>query len=112
MTSVGADLQRAWTFLFDENNRAVVGWMGAGLLAAIIGILKVIRSRRDSAGTIVSASNGVAAGRNVSKNNITITRLVTQGEGQEDTRSRSPGSRPPGSRGTGSRLHVLTEPTG
>ena len=71
MASVGIWLHETWAFLLNPNNRTVVGWIAAGILAAIIAILKIIRSRPHPT---VSASNGVAAGGDVSKSTITITK--------------------------------------
>ena len=41
------ELQQVWAFLLDEKNRAVLGWMGAGL-TGLFSIWRFIRSRHDN----------------------------------------------------------------
>lgn len=79
MTSPGPWLSQAWAFLSDEQNRKIVGWIGAGILAAAIAFLRLRRSRSR---LTVSATNGGAAGRDVSNSAVRITNI-----GDSDRRS-------------------------
>ncbi len=70
-----------WTFLRDANNRALLGWLGGGVIAvagAFGAIFKFAYSRKDEKSPLappVSATlGGVAAGRDIRDSKIETCR--------------------------------------
>jgi hypothetical protein len=69
-------LSDIWTFVSDANNRAVLGWIGGGIVVVTGGVWAVItffmqKGQKGSAPPNVSASNGgVAAGRDIRNSKI------------------------------------------
>ena len=68
-----------WSFLQDANNRAVLGWLGGGVVVAVgasWAVLKFIYSGRgppaakSPRGTVSATQAGVAAGRDIRDSNI------------------------------------------
>ena len=71
-------MTKIWSFLRKKNNREVLGWIGAGLAAAIAGLWTAVvyfsppNPKTTSAGPNVEANCGsVAIGRDVSGSTIT-----------------------------------------
>lgn len=68
-----------WTFLQDESNRAVLGWIGSGIVAVVGGVwvgfkffLTKARKQSQSAPQISAAKGGVIAGRDIRDTKIDI----------------------------------------
>ncbi len=66
-----------WSFLQDETNRAVLAWIGGGLVVLIGGVwavLKFILSKRTGksapAPTVTASHGSIAAGRDIRDNKI------------------------------------------
>lgn len=77
-----------WSFLQDENNRAVLAWIGGGVvavIAAVWAVLKLILSRRTwrsaPAPTVTATHGGITAGRDIRNTNIDTRDVVIQGPG-------------------------------
>jgi hypothetical protein len=75
-------LERAWAFLTDPANRAVLGWLGGGLVVALGGVWTVLTYFRPSstankAGSepakVTAAHGSVAIGRDNRDGPITIS---------------------------------------
>ena len=57
-----------WDFLRDETNRAVLGWIGAGVSAVTVGIWAIVTffaKRKESAPSVSADQGSVAVGRDV-----------------------------------------------
>jgi hypothetical protein len=66
-----------WSFMQDENNRAVISWIGGGAVAvagATWAIFKFLVSKRTegspSTTTVTASHGGIAAGRDIHGNKI------------------------------------------
>ena len=77
---IGEDvLTNLWKFLQDENNRALLAWVGSGIVIVLSGGWAVFRfftskkKQRHSPSTITKATRGgVAAGRDIRDSRIDI----------------------------------------
>ncbi len=62
-------LASIWAYLQDENNRAMLGWIGSGIVAVVGGlwaVFKFLKKKKSAPAPTVSASGGgVAAGRDI-----------------------------------------------
>lgn len=71
--------RRLWACVSNSRNRAVLSWVGSGVVALIAGLWAVTpyvfpKKNNPAAPTVVCAQQGgVAAGRDVSGNTITVT---------------------------------------
>jgi hypothetical protein len=71
-------ISRLWTFLQDANNRLILAWVGAGLVASASGAWAVIkhltsRSRAEdnvSQPTVTAVDGAIAAGRDIRDSKI------------------------------------------
>lgn len=75
--SKGADMSELWKFISDDQNRALLSWIGGGLVVVIGGIWAVIKYRssrkENSTAPQVSASRGgIAAGRDIRDSHINL----------------------------------------
>lgn len=67
-----------WTFVGQERNRAVLGWVGSGLVVLATGLWAVItfafpdKPSAPALPTTACAQQGIAAGRDAAHNSITI----------------------------------------
>jgi hypothetical protein len=66
-----------WSFLVDENNRAVLGWIGGAVVVvvgAVWAVLKFMLTKRTVASapapTVTASHGGVAAGHDISGSKI------------------------------------------
>jgi len=70
-------LAHFWSFLQDDNNRAVLAWIGSGIVVvvgAVWAVLKFLFSRGTKKSvptpTVKAAHGGIAAGRDIRGNKI------------------------------------------
>jgi hypothetical protein len=65
-------IDQIWTFLRDEDNRNVLGWIGAGLVVVLGGVIRHFMKRSSNRAKGVKASHGgVAAGRDIRDSQVT-----------------------------------------
>jgi hypothetical protein len=93
-------LDAMWAFLTDDANRAVLGWIGGGVVIAMGGLWTVVRfflqaqeakrgPKSAISSTISATEGGVAAGRDIRDSNIT-----TRGSSRDSSPYDPPGSKP------------------
>lgn len=65
-------LDAVWVFLKDPANRAVLGWVGGGVVITITGVWAVIKfiGNKERGPSVKASSGGVAAGRDMIGNKI------------------------------------------
>jgi hypothetical protein len=69
-----------WDFLQNESNRAVLGWIGGGIVIVIGGLWAVFRfflskkvkKKGTPAPTVTATHGGIAAGRDIRDNQIDV----------------------------------------
>jgi hypothetical protein len=76
-------LDNIWSFLLDENTRAVLAWIGGGIVVVAGGVwavLKFILSKQTEknppAPSVTATHGGVAAGGNISGSKIDTGREI------------------------------------
>lgn len=79
-------MRTLWRFLRQENNRQVLGWLGGGLTALVVGTwaIFVYLFPAETNGGIdptpkVESRGGVAAGRDINARDITIDQPSEEG---------------------------------
>lgn len=72
-------MNKIWSFLQDDNSRAVLAWIGSGVVVVVGGIWAVVKvflskgqGKTTPAPTVTAAHGGVAAGRDMQNNTINI----------------------------------------
>jgi len=79
----GGVLRSLWAFIGNPKNRAVLSWIGGGVVVAATGFWAVVtflfpeKSAPASPTVACAQQGGVAAGRDASHNTITITTAGT-----------------------------------
>jgi hypothetical protein len=69
-------LSYIWSFLRDEGNRAVLAWVGGGIVALAGGIWAVFkfylseRKKSEPSPTVKATRGGVAAGRDITNSTV------------------------------------------
>jgi hypothetical protein len=70
-------LDNIWSFLLDENNRAVLAWIGGGVVVVAGGVWAVVKfilakrtQKSRPAPSVTATHGGVAAGGNISDSKI------------------------------------------